>query len=46
VGGNVDRVEEDVLEVNVAVAAQNPDRVLDVARIDRVAALEQLVELA
>ncbi|MHB8382932.1 MAG: hypothetical protein ACYDC3_11430 [Candidatus Binataceae bacterium] len=43
---DVDRVEEDILELGVAVAAQDAQGVLDVARIDRVAAFEQVVKFA
>ena len=46
VRGDVNRVQEDVLERSVAVAAQNPDRVIDVAGVNRVAGLEQFVQLA
>ncbi len=45
-GGDVDRVEEDILELGVAIAAQDPERIFDVARIDRVAPLQDIVELA
>ena len=45
-GGDIDRIEENIFEVGVAIGAQNPHRVLDVARIDRIAALEQFVQLA
>ena len=45
-GGDVNRVEKNILQLGVAVAANNSNRVLDVARIDRVAVLEQIVNLA
>ena len=40
-----DRVEEDVAEARPAVAGQDAERVLHVGRVDRVALLEQAVEL-
>ncbi len=42
---NINSVEEDVLELGVAVAAEDSDGVFDVARIDGVTALQQVVEL-
>ena len=46
VGRDVNRVEENIFQLGVAVAANNSNRVLDVARIDRVAVLQQIVNLA
>jgi hypothetical protein len=46
VRGDVDGVEEDVLEIDGAVGADDPDGVFDVAGIDRVAAFQQFVEFA
>ncbi len=46
VGRDVNRVEENIFQLGVAIAADNSNRVLDVARIDRVAVLEQIVNLA
>ena len=43
---NVDRVEENLLEDCVMVAAQDSQRVLHVARVDRITALKELVQLA
>ena len=46
VGRDVNRVEENILKLGVAVTANNSNRVLDVARIDRVAVLQQIVNFA
>jgi hypothetical protein len=46
VRGDVNRVEKNILQLGVAVAANNSNRVLDVARIDRVPVLQQIVNLA
>src|SRR5208282_1918525 len=46
VRGDVNRVEKNIFQLGVAVAANNSNRVLDVARIDRVAVLQQIVNLA
>jgi len=46
VGRDVNRVEENIFQLGVAVAADDSNRVLDVARIDRVAVLQQIVNLA
>jgi copper homeostasis protein CutC len=43
---DIDLVEKDVLEIGVAIGAQDADRVIDVAVVDRIAALEQIVQLA
>ena len=45
-GGDIDRVEKDILQFGVAITAQNTDRVLDVARKNRVAAFQQFIKLA
>ena len=42
---DVNRVEEDILQVGFAIGAQDPNRVFDVARMDRIAALEKFVQL-
>ena len=46
VGGDVDGVEKDLLQVRLAVAAQDADGVVDVAAVDGVAPLQQAIELA
>ena len=46
VGRDVNRVEKNIFQLGVAIAANNSNRVLDVARIDRVAVLQQIVNLA
>ncbi len=43
---HVDRIEEDILQVGVAVAPQNPNSVFDVAAENRMPTLEQFVQVA
>ena len=43
--GDEDRVEEDVAQLRVAVAGEDAQRVVDVGGVDRIAALEEPVEL-
>src|SRR5579872_5114504 len=43
---HIDRIEEDVLQVGIAVAAQDPNAIFDVAAEHRMSALEQLVQIA
>jgi hypothetical protein len=43
---DVNRIKEDILELDVAVAAEDSDRVLNVAWINGIAALQEIVELA
>src|SRR5208283_1621022 len=40
------RIEEDVLQIGVAIATQNPNSIFDVAAEHRMPALEQLVQIA
>src|SRR5262249_50895951 len=42
---DVNRVEENVLELGVPIAAENPNRVLHIAWVNRMPALEQIVQL-
>ena len=44
--GHIDGVEEDILQLRVAIAAQNSNRILDVAWKDGIAALQQFIKLA
>ncbi len=44
--GDVNRIEEDVLQIGVAIATQNPNSIFDVAAEHRMPALEQLVQIA
>src|SRR3981081_2199818 len=43
---DINRIEENIFQLGVAVAADYANRVLDVARIDRMAVLQKIVELA
>jgi hypothetical protein len=44
VRGDIDGVEENVLQIDVAVRAQNPDRIFDIAGVNRIAALKEVVK--
>jgi len=46
VRGDINRVEENIFQLGIAIAADYSNRVLDVARIDRMAVLQKIVELA
>ncbi len=43
---DINRIEENVLQVGVAIATQNPNSIFDVAAEHRMPALEQLVQIA
>ncbi len=43
---DINRIEENVLQVGIAIATQNPNSVFDVAAEHRMPALEQLVQIA
>src|SRR5262249_59946775 len=43
---DINRVEENVLELGSAIAAQDANRVVDVARVNRIALFQQAVKLS
>ncbi len=46
VRGYIDRVEKDILQLGAVIAAQDADRVVDVAGVNRIAFFQKTVELA